>query len=88
MAGVPVINTQNSPEYRNLIDTYNCGVNCESGNAQSVADAIEKLYKDEQLKKTMGENSLRLGKEKFDRNKTYYELNKVIEVLCECNDNL
>ena len=79
MAGVPVINTQNSPEYRNLIDTYNCGINCESGNAQSVADAIENLYKDEQLKKTMGENSLRLGKEKFDRTITYKNVINLIE---------
>ena len=79
MAGVPVINTQNSPEYRNLIDEYNCGINCESGNAQSVAEAIEKLYKDEQLKKTMGENSLRLGKEKFDRTITYKNVINLIE---------
>ena len=79
LAGVPVINTQNSPEYRNLIDEYNCGINCESGNAQSVAEAIEKLYKDEQLKKTMGENSLRLGKEKFDRTITYKNVINLIE---------
>ncbi len=79
MAGVPVINTQNSPEYRALIDEYNCGINCESGNAQSVADAIEKLYNDEQLKKSMGENSLRLGKEKFDRTVTYKNIINLIE---------
>lgn len=79
MAGVPVINTQNSPEYRKLIDEYNCGINCESGNAQSVADAIEKLYKDEQLKKAMGDNSYRLGKEKFDRTVTYKNIINLIE---------
>ena len=79
MAGVPVINTQNSPEYRALIDTYNCGINCESGNAQSVADAIEKLYNDAGLKKSMGENSLRLGKEKFDRTVTYKSIINLIE---------
>lgn len=79
MAGVPVINTQNSSEYRALIDEYNCGINCESGNAQSVADAIEKLYNDEQLKKEMGENSLRLGKEKFDRTVTYKNIINLIE---------
>lgn len=79
MAGVPVINTQNSPEYRNLIDAYACGINCESGNAQSVANAIEKLYNDGQLKKSMGENSLRLGKEKFDRTVTYKNIIDLIE---------
>lgn len=79
MAGVPVINTQNSPEYRALIDAYACGINCESGNARSVADAVEKLYNDGQLKKTMGENSLRLGKEKFDRTVTYKNIIDLIE---------
>ena len=79
MAGVPVINTQNSPEYRKLIDDYNCGINCESGNAQSVANAIEKLYKDKELKKQMGENSSRLAEEKFDRNITYKNIISLIE---------
>lgn len=79
MAGVPVINTQNSPEYHKLIDDYNCGINCESGNAQSVANAIEKLYKDKDLKKQMGENSSRLANEKFDRNITYKNIISLIE---------
>ena len=79
MAGVPVINTQNSPEYRALIDEYKCGINCESGNAQSVADAIEKLYNDEQLRRSMGESSLLLGKEKFDRTVTYKNVINLIE---------
>ena len=56
MAGVPVINTQNSPEYRELLEEYECGINCENGNAQAMADAILKLYNDEKLKNTMGEN--------------------------------
>lgn len=79
MAGVPVINTQNSPEYRKLIEDYNCGINCESGNAQSVADAIEMLYRDEALKKQMRDNSFRLAKEKFDRNFIYKNIITLIE---------
>ena len=79
MAGVPVINTQNSSEYRKLIEDYNCGINCESGNAQSVADAIEKLYKDKDLKKQMGKNSSKLAEEKFDRNITYKNIISLIE---------
>lgn len=79
MAGVPVVNTQNSPEYRKLLEEYNCGISCESGNAQSVADAIEKLYADSNLKNQMGENSYRLGKEKFDRTVTYKNIISLIE---------
>lgn len=79
MVGVPVINTQNSPEYRKLIEDYNCGINCENGNAQAVADAIEKLYKDAELKRQMGENASKLAKEKFDRNVIYKRIISIIE---------
>ncbi len=79
MAGVPVINTQNSPEYRALLEKYECGINCENGNPQSMADAILKLYNDEDLKRTMGEKSRILGKEKFDRNIIYKNIVSLIE---------
>lgn len=81
MAGVPVINTQISPEYRKLVEDYACGINCESGNAASVAEAIEKLYKDSALKIQMGENSSRLANEKFDRSITYKNIITLIEGL-------
>lgn len=79
MAGVPVINTQNSPEYRQLIDEYNCGINCENGNAEDIAKAILKLYENEKLKREMGENSLKLAQEKFDRTVTYKNIVSLIE---------
>ena len=79
MAGVPVINTQNSPEYRNLIEEYNCGINCENGSAQSVADAIEKLYTDELWRNQMKKNSLRLAREKFDRNIIYKDIISLVK---------
>lgn len=79
MAGVPVINTQNSPEYRKLIDDYQCGINCENGNSHDVADAILKLYYDEELKKRMGKNAEILAKERFDRTITYKSIVSLIE---------
>lgn len=79
MAGVPVINTQNSPEYRELLEKYGCGINCENGNAQAIADAILTLYNDEELKRTMGEKSRILGKEKFDRSIIYKNIVSLIE---------
>lgn len=79
MAGVPVINTQNSPEYRTLIEKYECGINCENGNAQDIAESILKLYNDEKLKKSMGLNSLKLAEEKFDRTITYKNVVSLIE---------
>jgi len=85
MAGVPVVNTQNSEEYKELIEQYKCGINCRDEDTDEIAAAIRKLYDDKALRDEMGTNSLRLGTEKFDRSKTYPEIFEVIERLFECN---
>jgi glycosyltransferase involved in cell wall biosynthesis len=77
MAGLPVINTQESIEYRGLIEKFNCGINCDVGNAIQIADAIKQLATNENLRKSMGQNSRILAEQKFDRKTTY----KVIENL-------
>ncbi len=79
MAGMPVINNQNSQEYRDLLEKYNCGINCENGNAESMAQAILKLYENKDLKEEMGKNSLKLAQEKFDRTLTYKNIVSLIE---------
>lgn len=81
LSGLPVINTQESPEYRALIEEYQCGINCECSNAEQVAQAIKKLASDKDLRKNMGENSHRLAAEKFDRRNTYYRIIEAIENL-------
>lgn len=79
LAGLPVINTQESIEYRNLIDEYQCGINCRVGNAEDVAMALKKLAIDTDLRKQMGANARKLGLEKFDRRHTYLKMVEVIE---------
>lgn len=78
MARVPVINTQNSEEYRYLLESYDCGINCENGDSESVAQAIKKLYDDEEMRIKMGLNAKKLGEECFDRQKTYPEVKNLI----------
>lgn len=73
-AGLPVINTQESSEYRRLVDEYQIGLNCENNNAVNLAEQILKLYTDVSLRKYMGENSRKLAEEKFDRKNTYNEI--------------
>jgi len=77
-AGIPVINTQNSVEYQKLIDEYECGINCRSGDVNAVAEAIRKLSEDASARERMGRNSRRLAEEKFDRKNTYQEIINVI----------
>lgn len=79
LAGLPVINTQESAEYRDLIEEYQCGINCRVGDAQDVADALIKLAQDDELRKQMGTNARKLGVEKFDRRYTYQAIVNLIE---------
>lgn len=79
LSGLPVINTQESPEYRVLIEEYKCGINCECGNAAQVADAIVKLSTNKGLRDQMSEGSRRLAQEKFDRRNTYLRIIEAIE---------
>ena len=79
-AGLPVVNTQESKEYRKLVEDYQIGFNVENGNAVELAEKLELLYKDESLRKRLGKNNRRLAEEKFDRARTYKEIKKLIEV--------
>ena len=81
LSGLPVINTQESPEYRALIEEYQCGINCDCSNAKQVANAIVKLASDKDLRNRMSEGSRRLAKEKFDRRNTYLNIIEAIENL-------
>lgn len=79
LSGLPVINTQENLEYRGLVEEYQCGVNCECGNAEQVADAIERLAKDKDLRERLGANARKLGVERFDRRTSYLNIIEAIE---------
>ena len=79
MAGLPVINTQESPEYRRLLEEYEAGLNCACESVEEVAAAIERLARDEDLRKRMGARSRHLGETRFDRGATYRQIVTLIE---------
>lgn len=78
-AGLPVLNTQESVEYRKLVEDYQIGYNLENGNVEDLAEAIEYLYKNEDLRKRLGENNRKLAEEKFNRKLTYLKIKEIIE---------
>lgn len=78
-ASLPVINTQESLEYRKLVEDYEIGYNVENGNAEEVAEKIELLYRNEDLRKRLGKNNRILAEEKFDRKITYQKIKEIIE---------
>lgn len=77
-AGLPVVNTQESIEYRNLVDEYQMGLNCNNNDPKDLAEKIQILIEDSDLKAKMGKNSRRLAEEKFDRERTYDYIYKMI----------
>lgn len=70
-AGLPVLNTQDSVEYRNLVEEYNMGFNCANGNADDLAEKLGRLVKSPELCSEMGRNARRCAEERFDRAATY-----------------
>lgn len=78
-AGLPVINTQESIEYRELIERYEMGVNCVNNDASDLSDKILSLIKNPKLIKKYKKNSRRFAEEKFDRRKTYLKIISTIE---------
>lgn len=77
-AGIPVINTQNSQEYRNLVESYKMGLNCKNGDAIELAQTIEHLSILTDLRKQMGACARKCAEEKFDRKATYSLVSRVI----------
>ena len=82
-AGLPIISTQESEEFRHLIDNYHMGFNCENGNAQDMAEKMEMLIKDKELRQIMGKNSRRCAEEMFDRKYTYTKLVDSVTAMVE-----
>lgn len=79
--GLPVINTQENKEYRDLVEKYNIGFNSSNDDVDEIVKKIEKLINDKKMKKIMGKNNRRLFEEKFDRGQIYRNIFKLIEEL-------
>lgn len=73
-AGLPVVSTQESPEYQDLLQKYECGINCSPDDALQVAQALERLICDADLRTRMGNNSRKMAEECFDRRRTYVKI--------------
>ena len=70
-AGLPIINTQENQEYRDLIEEYEMGINCKNNDPLALAKAIRHMMETEEERIRMGQNSRKCAEERFDRNRTY-----------------
>lgn len=78
-SGLPVLNTQECPEYRNLVDEFHMGFNCVNGSGEDLADKLARLLEDPALRAEMGRNARRCAEERFDRARSYQALVRLIE---------
>lgn len=77
-SGLPVLNTQESDEYKTLVENYQMGFNCKNNDAMDLAEKLEILANNERLRRQMGRNARKCAKEKFDRKETYLTLVRII----------
>jgi glycosyltransferase involved in cell wall biosynthesis len=78
-SGHPVISTQESQEYRNLVDDYKMGFNCRNNDASALAEKIWMLVGDDKLRTRMGNNARKCAEERFDRGMSYQKIFNTIE---------
>lgn len=77
MAGLPVISTLESKEYKEIVEKYKIGFNVDF-NVDEIAKRIQQLCDDRQLRIALGANNRKLAEEKFDRRRTY---KKIIDMI-------
>lgn len=82
-AGKPMINTCMSPEFREKVEQDGFGLNIVPGDEEILADAIEKLYEDEELRSKMGMQARKIAEEQFDRPRVYQKIVDLIKGLIE-----
>lgn len=78
-SGLPVVSTQESEEYRSLIDEYKMGFNCKNNDSIDLADKLNILANNEVIRVSMGKNARRCAEERFDRETTYEQIVKLIK---------
>lgn len=77
-SGRPVINTQESVEYQNLVNMYHMGFNCVNGSPENMAEKLVRLLGDSALREEMGRGARRCAEECFDRKSSYQALANAI----------
>ena len=80
-AGIPMINTGSSPEFRAKVEAGGFGVNVEAENAEVLAKTIVGLAGDDEHRRVMGAIARRIAEEQFDQPTSYQAIVKLINSL-------
>ncbi|MBQ2682051.1 MAG: glycosyltransferase, partial [Eggerthellaceae bacterium] len=77
-AGIPMINTGSSPEFRAKVETDGFGVNVEAEDAEALAKVLVELANDDERRQSMGDIARRIAEEQFDQPTSYQAIVKLI----------
>lgn len=80
-AGIPMINTSQSPEFKAKVASDGFGINVEAENVEALAVAVERLAHDCESRCRMGAVARRIAEEEFDRKHSYQKIVKLIDSL-------
>ena len=73
-AGVPMINTGLNAEFMEKVNADGFGINVPPGNAEALADAVQRLYEDRPLCESMGKKARAVAETQFDRETSYMKI--------------
>ena len=79
----PMINTGSSPEFRNKVEKDGFGINVEAEDPAALAQAIEGLCANSELRRAFGEKGRRIAEQEFDRAQSYLKITAFIRSLIE-----
>jgi len=80
-AGIPLVNTGSSPEFRAKVEADGFGLNVEAEDAQALANCIVKLAADDALRADMGRKARAIAETQFDQRTSYQSIVELIDRL-------
>ena len=80
-AGIPLINTGSSGEFRSKVETDGFGVNVEAEDPSALAKAILQIAGDPSTSEAMGRRARAIAEEQFDQRHSYLRIAELVERL-------
>ncbi|MBM1106771.1 glycosyltransferase family 4 protein [Aurantibacter crassamenti] len=82
-AGLPILNSSENDEFKNIIDSQKLGFNYLAGKEKDLSNKILKLISHRKKMKLYGENSRRIAERHFNRKSTNMKIVGLVEQLVE-----
>ncbi len=77
----PMINTGLDKEFWGKVESDGFGINVEPENVDALADTIQKLYENPEMREKMGKIARQIGEEQFDRPTSYKKIVEMVDTL-------